>query len=194
MRREQLATMRMTGLFTRIRQTRFSSVRRLALIALSVAIGTFQLCGLAGLRINTTQSLPMGFYITGTEPHANLIEFCPAEPFASLAIERDYRDPGNCPDGAAPLLKPVVAHAGDVVEVSRKGIAVNGSLLRNTAALKTDTKGRPLTAWKFGQYVVAPGTVWVASSYNPRSFDSRYFGPIPVSAIRDHLRPLLTFR
>ncbi len=186
--------MRMTGLFIRIRQTRFSSVRRLALIAFGVAIGTFQLCGVAGLRINTTQSLPMGFYITGTAPQANLIEFCPAEPFASLAIQRGYRDQGNCRDGAAPLLKPIVAHAGDIVELSWQGIAVNGSFLRNTAPLIIDTKGRPLTAWKLGRYVVAPGTVWVASSYNPRSFDSRYFGPIRVSAIRDHLRPLLTFR
>lgn len=185
-------TMRMTGLFNRVRQTRFSSVRRIVLIAFGVVIGTFQLCGLAGLRINTTQSLPMGFYITAAEPQANLVEFCPAEPFASFAIERGYREQGNCGDGAEPLLKPVVAQAHDVIDLSERGIAVNGSLLRNTAPLKADTKGRPLTAWKFGSYVVAPGTVWVASSYSPRSFDSRYLGPIPVSAIRDHVRPLLT--
>lgn len=181
-----------TGLFTRIRSTRFASVRRLALICFGVAIGTFQLCGLAGLRINTTRSLPMGFYITSTDAAANLVEFCPAEPFASLAIERGYRDQGACRDGAAPLLKPVIAHPGDVVELSEQGLAVNGSLLGNTAPLKTDTKGRPLTAWAFGSYVVAPGTVWVASSHNPRSFDSRYLGPVPTSAIRDYVRPLLT--
>ena len=32
----------------------------------------------------------------------------------SLSIVRGYRDPGTCRDGAAPLLKPVVASAGDV--------------------------------------------------------------------------------
>lgn len=185
--------MQMTGLSTNIRQSRFWSARRLAVIALAVLIGTFQLCGLAGLRINTTQSLPIGFYITATDAQANLIEFCPAEPFASLALERGYRDPGNCRDGAAPLLKPVVAYPGDVVELSRSGIAVNRSLLRNTAPLESDTKGRPLIAWTFGRYVVAARTVWVASSYNRRSFDSRYFGPVPVSAIRHHVRPLFTF-
>ena len=91
-----------------------------------------------------------------------------------------------------PLLKPIVAKAGDVVDVSDHGIAVNGSLLRNSAPLRVDTKGRPLPAWGFGCYVVAPGTVWVASSYNPRSFDSRYFGPVPISAIRDYVHPLVT--
>ena len=66
------------------------------------------------------------------------------------------------------------------------------SLLPNTAPLSKDTKGRPLEAWPFGRYVVAPGTVWVASSYHPRSFDSRYFGPISTAAIRHRLKPFLT--
>ena len=71
----------------------------------------------------------------------NLVEFCPAEPFASLSIARGYRDPGACRDGAAPLLKPVVASAGDAVELSARGISVNGVLLPNTAPLSKDTKG-----------------------------------------------------
>jgi conjugative transfer signal peptidase TraF len=90
------------------------------------------------------------------------------------------------------MLKPVVARAGDVVTVSEQGIGVNGRVLPNTAPLRTDTHGRPLTAWPFGRYVVAADTVWVASSYNPRSFDSRYIGPVPTSGIRDYVRPLLT--
>src|SRR5947208_12039055 len=83
-------------------------------------------------------------------------------------------------------------NGGHVVDVSDRGIAVNGSLLRNSAPLRVDTKGRPLPAWRSGHYVVATGMVWVASSYNPRSFDSRYFGPVPVSSIRDYVRPLAT--
>ena len=88
------------------------------------------------------------------------------------------------------MLKPIVAHAGDTVEVSTYGISVNGTLLHNTAPRTTDSRGRTLTPWHLGKYVVAPGFVWVASQYNPLSFDSRYFGPILVSQIRDHLRPL----
>jgi type IV secretory pathway protease TraF len=36
------------------------------------------------------------------------------------------------------------------------------------------------------------GTVWVISSFNSRSFDSRYFGPIPASSIRSRLQALIT--
>ena len=57
------------------------------------------------------------------------------------------------------------------------GISVNGSRIRNTVAKSRDTSGRPLSSWPFGLYQVAPETVWVASSYNPRRFDSRYFRP-----------------
>ena len=154
---------------------------------------SFQICGFAGVRFNTSPSLPVGVYITTTDSAADLVEFCPAEPFASLAITRGYRDTGICRDGAAPLMKPVVANSGDMVELSSRGISVNGLLLpNNTAPLLKDTKGRPLRAWSFGRYVVSPNTVWVASSYNPRSFDSRYFGPLLIAAIRCRLKAFLT--
>jgi conjugative transfer signal peptidase TraF len=184
--------MTMTGLSDRIGNTSPGAIRRLGLIAFGVAFATFQICGLAGIRINCSPSLPVGLYSTSTDRSAGLVEFCPAEPFASLAISRGYRDRGTCRDGATPLLKPIVARAGDIVTVSPRGIGVNGQLLPNTAPLRTDTHGRPLTPWPFGRYAVAPGTVWVASSYNPRSFDSRYIGPVPITGIRNHVRPLLT--
>jgi conjugative transfer signal peptidase TraF len=171
---------------------RLPKVRRAALVAVVVSIAVFQLFGLLGLRINTSPSLPMGLYVVTTDRSANLVEFCPAEPFATLSLIRCYRDPGICRDGGAPLLKPVVAKAGDIVELSGRGISVNGLLLPNTAPLSKDTKGRPLAAWPFGRYPLTPGTVWVASSYHSRSFDSRYFGPVYETAIRHRLKALLT--
>ncbi len=180
------------GLLDRIGKPRFSVIRRVALVVAGVSVGTFQFCGFLGLRINTSPSLPVGLYITSADHNANLVEFCPAEPFATLAIVRGYRDPGACQDGAAPLLKPVVAKSGDEVELSPRGISVNGALLPNTAPISKDTKGRPLEAWHLGRYLVAPETVWVASSYHPRSFDSRYFGPLSTAAIRSRLKPFLT--
>ena len=182
----------MTGLFARLRATPVSRSRKFGVIAAAVFTGSFVVCGFVGLRFNSSPSLPVGLYITTADEHANLVEFCPAEPFASLAIARGYRDPGACRDGAAPLLKPVVASVGDMVELSARGISVNGVLLPNTAPLSNDTKGRPLAAWRFGRFSVAPGTVWVASSHHPRSFDSRYFGPISTAAIRDRVKPFLT--
>jgi conjugative transfer signal peptidase TraF len=152
----------------------------------------------AGLRLNDSPSMPTGLYVrTSSESRSSrssLVVFCPAEPFAQLSVERGYRSRGNCPDGAEPLAKPIAARPGDLVQLSATGMAVNGRLLPNTAPLVKDSAGRPLSHWPFGRYVVAPGTVWVASSYSPRSFDGRYFGPVEASEVREHVRPLLTTR
>ena len=91
-------------------------------------------------------------------------------------------------------MKPVVARAGDSVQVSERGVLVNGKTVPNSAPLPKDTAGRPLTPWPFGTYPVQPGTVWVISDYHPRSFDSRYFGPISEALVRNRLRPLLVLR
>lgn len=148
-----------------------------------------------GIRINTSYSLPLGLYATTNDSEAELVEFCPAEPFASESASRSYRTRGfACPDGAVPLLKPVVARPGDLVIVSPEGIVVNGHLLPKTYPIPFDAGGRPLKAWPTGLYGVHEGTVWVASTYNAGSYDSRYMGPIQTSQIRRRLRPLWLFR
>jgi len=149
----------------------------------------------AGLRFNDSPSMPTGLYVrTTSESGSSLVVFCPAEPFGRVSVERGYRSRGNCGDGAEPMAKPTVARLGDIVELSATGMAVNGQPLQNTPPLAIDTAGRPLSHWPFGSYIVAPRTVWVASSYSPRSFDSRYFGPVEASQVREHVRPLLTAR
>lgn len=148
-------------------------------------------CAIAGVRINTTYSLPLGIYVVTRETNARLIEFCPEGVYAKQSAERGYRTAGfACPDGAVPLLKPVVATTGDRVEVSEDGIAVNGRLLPQTRAVRIDWAGRSLFPYPDGTYSVQPGTVWVASTYHRGSFDSRYMGPIREDQIRAHLRPL----
>jgi conjugative transfer signal peptidase TraF len=160
----------------------------------AIAIGfvlMFHILGLLGLRLNTSPSLPLGLYMVSKA--GTLVEFCPSEPFASIAIARGYRQTGVCADGGTPLLKPVVATSGDLVSVTPNGLEVNHVRLVNTAPLTVDTKNRRLIHWPFGHYTVGVGTFWVASSYNRRSFDSRYFGPIPAAAVRNRLRPILCF-
>jgi len=168
-------------------------LRAAAFSALTVGI-VFWGAGRLGIRINTSPSLPVGLYQVASGPDATLVEFCPPEPFASMANARGYRQSGTCPDGGAPLMKPIVARAGDVVSVSKRGVAVSGRGLLNSVPLTRDTAGRPLTPWPYGTYAVQPGTVWVVSDYHTRSFDSRYFGPISESLIRNRLRYLLVLR
>jgi conjugative transfer signal peptidase TraF len=161
-------------------------------VGVLILAGVAAIFHFAGLRVNASSSLPIGIYVTTGDPTANLVEFCPSEPYGSLSAVRGYRDRGTCPDGFEPLMKPVVATGGDIVDVSAKGIVINGRLMSNSAPRPFDVKGRSLVPWPFGRYRVAIGVVWVVSSFNSRSFDSRYFGPIPRSSIRSHLRPFLT--
>jgi conjugative transfer signal peptidase TraF len=145
---------------------------------------------LAGIYVNLTPSLPIGLYVA--DERGQFASFCPPDTDFISAV-RGYRPKGSCPDGAAPLLKPVVASGTDIVELSAKGISINGSEpLPNSAPRAQDTAGRSLEHYPYGFYPYVHGRVWVVSSHNPRSFDSRYFGPIPVASIKRHLRPLFT--
>ena len=58
--------------------------------------------------------------------------------------------------------------------------------------LRTDRVGRPLEHFSFGQYRVRAGEVWVKGTAR-NSFDSRYFGPVPIANIRASLEPLVTW-
>ncbi len=180
------------GRLVRLKSPDRRRAKRIAVLALVTLAVVVMIPTAAGLRVNDSPSLPIGLYVVTSDPDATLVEFCPTAPYASLAAERGYRTKGSCPDGGAPLMKPIVAQAGDSVEVSSSGIVVNGRMLPNSAPLAVDTNGRALRHWPFGEYAVKPGTLWVVSSYNRRSFDSRYFGPITEAQIRHHLRPLLT--
>jgi len=165
----------------------------LGLISCSVvSVGVLSLAAcVLGIRVNTSYSLPLGLYIRTNDSAARLIEFCPVGSFAQQSSERGYRGASfACADGAVPLLKPVVATEGDLVETTPAGIKVNGVLLPQTAPLVRDGHSRPLIAWPFGAYRVQLGTVWVASTYNRGSYDSRYMGPIAISQICRRLKPL----
>ena len=169
-----------------------SATRRWALVVALVGfvgIGASVVSAYAlGLRVNLTPSLPIGLYVR--DPRGTLVEFCPPRAAAAVSAIRGYRGVGVCADGHAPLLKPVVGREGDVVEVGGAGLFVNGRALPNTRAYPRDHLGRPLDTYPPGRYTVAPGTLWVASTWNDGSFDSRYFGPIAAATVRSRLAPL----
>ncbi|MGH7616121.1 MAG: S26 family signal peptidase [Gemmatimonadaceae bacterium] len=113
---------------------------------------------------------------------------------SAFARSRGFIPPGSCHDGSAPIGKTVAAVAGDTVDVTPVGIAVNGGLLPNSRALTIDSEHRPLRAFPFGRFLVGNTQVWLVSSYSARSFDSRYFGPVPLNSIITGIRPLLVGR
>lgn len=179
------------GLFEKIRETNWRKMSTVVVAGSGSLFASFAITGTAGIRINSTPSLPVGLYIKA-DASSRLAEFCPVGLSAWLAANRGYRTAGDCPDGASALLKPIIARAGDVVELTAAGLFVNARSIPNTAPLSMDTKHRAMEHFPYGRYVVAQDEVWVASSYNARSFDSRYYGPVPIYRIREHLRPLLT--
>ena len=152
----------------------------------------------AGYRFNTTPSLPMGLWQqTSTTParltRGEVVTFCPpaAAPF-ELGHRRGYIAPGGCPSGLELMMKPIAALPGDTVTVSTAGIAVDGTPIANSRPLSHDDEGRPLRAMAAGTYTVPVGEIWLISSFNARSYDSRYFGPVPIAAVRAQARPVLT--
>jgi conjugative transfer signal peptidase TraF len=124
----------------------------------------------------------VGFYWrTAPRPgRGKLVEFCLPEDVAVFAEARGYIGHGSCPGDAESLAKIVTEMPGDVVTVDP------------AAPLKTDTAGRPMTHFPFGQYRVRAGEVWVHGGAR-NSFDSRYFGPVPIANIRASLEPLVTW-
>ena len=110
-----------------------------------------------------------------------LVEACPPLDAARQAVARAYAAPGSCPGGVAPFLKIVAAIAGDVVTVTPCAVLVNGRSLPNSAQVARDEKGREIVSRGFNTWRLTEGELWLYGT-NPRSLDSRKFGPVPSSA------------
>jgi conjugative transfer signal peptidase TraF len=147
---------------------------------------------LTPIRWVTTPSLPPGFYWETHEPivRGAYVHFCVDEDIAAFGAMRGYLRGGTCPGMYEELFKVVAAVAGDVVECGPQGIAINGQRVPQTPIFATDSHDRPHYFWiNAGRHVVPEGNVFVLSTYHPRSWDSRYFGFVPITAIRGTARP-----
>jgi conjugative transfer signal peptidase TraF len=180
------------------------SVRKNGRAVAAVAAAAVVIAGLAGangagLRVNATPSMPLGLWrmVPDDAPlrRGEVVVVClPDTAPVRAGMERGYILPGNCPGGFEPLLKPIAATAGDVVAVSAAGVAVNGQQVHGTAQLAQDSAGRPLRSMAAGAYPVASGEMWLLSGHDPRSFDSRYLGPVPTANVQGIARPLWVLR
>jgi conjugative transfer signal peptidase TraF len=152
--------------------------------------------GVVGYRLNATTSLPPGLWridaLPGALVRSQIVSVCPSSASAYLiGMKRGYLRAGTCPSGLEPLFKPVAAVGGDIVDFSAEGMRVNGSLLPKTAPIVADGEGRPMPLMPFGRYAVGADEVWLVSTYNRWSFDSRYFGPVALSAVQGTATPVL---
>jgi conjugative transfer signal peptidase TraF len=145
---------------------------------------------LAGAHLlwNWTPSLPLGLYwvspaSSGRAKVGALVAFPVPAHVRALVLERRYLPPG------ALLVKPVVATAPDRVCTEGGELTVNGAPLGAVAT--EDTQGRPQPSDpRCGP--LSEGEVFVASHF-ATSFDSRTFGPVPLTDIRGTVTPLWTY-
>ena len=168
---------------------------RRVVVSLISGFALFGLLGLAGARVNTTASFPIGLYwqVARSPGMGDLVWFCPpAEVVFLTALARGYLSPGFCPSGSSPLLKRVVAVGGDYVVITPTGTTVNGLPLLNSRQRAVDPAGRPLPAYRLDA-VLSEGQVLLLSDHHPNSFDGRYFGPVTATHLRGVVMPVWVF-
>ncbi len=79
-----------------------------------------------------------------------------------------------------------------MVQQTPEGIAVNGALVPHSLVLAADSQGRPLPVFGLGPAVIGRDEIFLLSGMHERSFDSRYFGPLPISAVEGIAIPVWT--
>ena len=149
------------------------------------------------LRIALTDSAcPPGIYRMVNRPisRGDLVLACLPPVLARFAQARGYltRGPG-CGDGIEPVGKRIGALPGDTVQIAHDFVAINGHRLENSATLSRDSRGKSVPHIAWGSYTVPPNRVWLSGTNDAHSWDSRYFGPVPIWSVRAQLERLITW-
>lgn len=153
-------------------------------------------CRMAGIRINTSKSIPVGLYRTTDMPIAkgSYVLVCPPQgDIFGEARERGYIGAGFCPGNYGYLMKRVAAVENDTVTVTDEGVRVNGSLLPLSVPRRSDKGRKPLPYYRIDDYVLGRDEVLLMSDKSATSFDSRYFGPVLRSQLATAITALVTW-
>ncbi len=135
---------------------------------------------------NASASAPIGLYrVIAASPirRGDLVLVRAPDNVRDLAAARGYLPL------SVPLVKRIAALAGDVVCILDDEVIVDGETVARR--LNRDHSGRPLPRWD-GCRTLHFDEVFLLMAAVPDSFDSRYFGPVPLSAMIGRLVPLWT--
>lgn len=135
---------------------------------------------------NASNSVPVGLYRLQSVTTLTVTDLVAVRPPDVLAAFLDRN--GYLPIGV-PMLKRVVALPGQTV--CRRGLAITVDNIDVGQARERDGRGRPLPSWQ-GCRVVADGDIFVMNRQSADSLDSRYFGPLPASAVIGRAAPVWT--
>jgi conjugative transfer signal peptidase TraF len=142
---------------------------------------------MARIVYNPSDSVPPGWYRIGPPESlhvGSIVLVRLSADTATLAAQRGY-----LPEHV-PLLKRIGAMSPQQVCIQKRVVRIDGIPVAGVHA--TDGRGRPLSAWPQCRRLDG-GELFLLSATNPASFDSRYFGPIAVSAVIGSAQPLWTW-
>ncbi|MHB2266361.1 S26 family signal peptidase [Aliihoeflea sp. PC F10.4] len=135
---------------------------------------------------NASASVPVGLYRIVPADRMEVTDLAvvmPPDELADFLAERGYLPRG------LPLIKRVLALGG--TEVCRYGGTITAYGMTYGDARALDTHGRPLPVWQ-GCRTLGEGQAFFMNWDSRDSFDSRYFGPLPVSTIVGRAVPVWT--
>lgn len=135
---------------------------------------------------NRSVSVPAGLYRMRTASNHYVTELVAIQPPEPLATYLDRN--GYLPTGV-PMLKRVLALPGQTV--CRKGSIITVDGIEMGEARERDSRGRPLPVWE-GCDVVEDGKLFLMNWQAVDSFDGRYFGMTPATAVIARVLPVWT--
>ena len=150
----------------------------------------------SGVRVNTTKSIPLGFYKT-TDVKAkkgDYVLFCPTD--AEVFIEakkRGYISTGLCDGSTGLMMKKILAAKDDVVSSGVNGVFVNGKKLTNSTPKVKDGNGNLMQIFIAEKVVLDDSQVLLMSDSSANSFDARYFGLVNKSQIKSKIEPVFNW-
>jgi conjugative transfer signal peptidase TraF len=131
---------------------------------------------------NASASAPIGLYRLAYEAvaYGDLVLVTTPESIRAMAAERGYVPLG------IPLIKRVAALSGDEICADGSVILINRRAVAER--LNNDSLGRPMPVWSGCRKL--SDEVFLLMADVPASFDGRYFGPVPRSAVIGMLTPI----
>ena len=152
------------------------------------AVAAMVLPGLIGappqLVWNASASVPIGFYTVSPPRSLHVGDIAVVRLPNGIAAMLAARH--SLPRGVL-LIKPIAALAGQTVCRHGLTIRIGGRVVGE--ALPRDRLGRPLPVWQ-GCRLLTGRDVFLMNPAVPDSFDGRYFGVVPISAVIGRAAPL----